>query len=752
VRIGDPVPLRALFVLGCLVPALFGQPPSAKTADISLPQILGFEPAADADCPQGWICAPRDTIHLEAASTDSARRIVRMERTYSSGGLISSGRLFSSFAAAIPLGFTGKQIEFLASVKTNDVTGCAALYVREDDDDARAVAFASMQQGRPIKGTKDWTEYSIKLPLDPAAQSFSFGVVLDGIGTAWVRSPRLMLDGKPLDLPARTPRALDHEFDGGSGIRIASLSALQVANLASLGKVWGFLKYFHPDVSAGRYQWDYELFRVLPAVLKAEDRAAANTVLAAWVTRAGIFKKCSSCAANDLRDAAQRPALDWMLDRDLGPIVSRRLGQILDNRPARLKQFYATAQPDLLRGSFESELDYQAVPLPDAGFQLLALYRFWNVIQFWYPYRTMIKPDWESVLYEFIPRIALADSAPAYRQEMALLFAKVHDSNLVLRSPDSAADSCAVSMRLGFIDGQPVAAGSGYGAGNAAGLIPGDILLAIDKEPAGDAIRRLTPFCAASNQAALLREIARHLTDGPCSRPAALRVRRGGEELDVSVDRVSRVGPSGPLADDQPGPAFRQMPDNVAHFKASALQASEVRSHVERASGMAGWIIDLRNRPVLDALFGLARFLLRRSDVFAHFAMPSFDNPGLFTWEPARSPDDDATTPYHGRVVLLVDETTQGPAESAALLLRARAGVEIVGSTTAGAPSDVVPLPLPGGLSGLVTVVGVFSADKKPVQQVGIVPDFVVSPSVARIHEGRDEILEAGLRIVGAAR
>src|SRR5262249_14632554 len=158
------------------------------------------------------------------------------------------------------------------------------------------------------------------------------------------------------------------------------------------------------------YQWDYELFRVLPAVLKAEDRAAANTVLAAWITRAGILKKCPSCAANDLRDAAQRPALDWILDRDLGPIVSRRLAQILDNRPARLKQFYATAQPDLLQGSFESELDYQDVPLPDAGFQLLALYRFWNAIQFWYPYRTMINPDWESVLYDFIPRIALADS------------------------------------------------------------------------------------------------------------------------------------------------------------------------------------------------------------------------------------------------------------------------------------------------------------------------------------------------------
>jgi len=71
----------------------------------------------------------------------------------------------------------------------------------------------------------------------------------------------------------------DHEFDAGSGIVLNKLSKIQIDNLATLGKVWGFLKYHHPAVTAGTRQWDFDLFRIMPAILAAPDRAAANQSL-----------------------------------------------------------------------------------------------------------------------------------------------------------------------------------------------------------------------------------------------------------------------------------------------------------------------------------------------------------------------------------------------------------------------------------------------------------------------------------------
>jgi hypothetical protein len=42
------------------------------------------------------------------------------------------------------------------------------------------------------------------------------------------------------------------ENNAGSGIEINSLSRDQIMNLTTFGKVWGFLKYHHPDIASGK--------------------------------------------------------------------------------------------------------------------------------------------------------------------------------------------------------------------------------------------------------------------------------------------------------------------------------------------------------------------------------------------------------------------------------------------------------------------------------------------------------------------
>jgi hypothetical protein len=75
----------------------------------------------------------------------------------------------------------------------------------------------------------------------------------------------------------------------------------------------------------------------------------------------------------------------------------------------------------------------------------------------------------------------------------------------------------------------------------------------------------------------------------------------------------------------------------------------------------------------------------------------------------------------------------------------------VVGSTTAGADGNVSDFVLPGGLRTMISGIGVFYPDKKPTQQVGIVPDKVVYATIEGLRNGRDEVLEDGIRqIIGA--
>jgi C-terminal processing protease CtpA/Prc len=71
---------------------------------------------------------------------------------------------------------------------------------------------------------------------------------------------------------------------------------------------------------------------------------------------------------------------------------------------------------------------------------------------------------------------------------------------------------------------------------------------------------------------------------------------------------------------------------------------------------------------------------------------------------------------------------------------------QVVGSTTAGADGNVSQIILPGGLSTMISGIGVFYPDKRPTQRVGIVADVEVRPTIAGIRAGRDEVLEEALR------
>jgi C-terminal processing protease CtpA/Prc len=108
---------------------------------------------------------------------------------------------------------------------------------------------------------------------------------------------------------------------------------------------------------------------------------------------------------------------------------------------------------------------------------------------------------------------------------------------------------------------------------------------------------------------------------------------------------------------------------------------------------------------------------------------------------------------YAGKVVILVDEITQSSAEYHAMAFRAAPGAIVIGSTTAGADGNVSTVSLPGGLSSYISGIGVFYPDNRPTQRVGIIPDLVVTPTIAGIQAGRDELLEAAIRqIIGEPR
>lgn len=744
--------LRSFLALPCLLSLVLASQSAVPQPPAGRPELAGlfdFEAEHVGGVPKNWTGGPPNTFAVDDKIVHGGRWALRIERSD------TSPNAFTAVSKMIPIDFAGAQLELRGFLRTADVSDYAGLWMRQDDDAGGMLALDNMQ-ARQLKGTTEWTEYAITLPLNKAAKRLVFGVLASGTGRVWADDLRLLVDGKPIaDVPRVEPPKtiidLDKEFDGGSGIAPKELSKIQIANLAMLGKLWGFVKYHHPLVTSGKRHWDYDLFRILPRVLAATDEPTARTVVNQWIAGLGAVPPCASCATLVDTVLHLRPPLTWLTDDVLGSELAATLRAIHRNRPAEPRQFYVSLAPGIGNPSFEHEPNYAALKLPDAGYQLLALYRFWNIVEYWFPYRDVIGGSWDEELAAFIPRIATASDPETYKREMMALIARVHDthanlwSSLDVRPPTGA---CQIPITVRFIENQPVvtavpdattAAGSG--------LQRGDVLNAIDGTAVAELVKRWSPYYAASNEPTRLRDIARGMTRGSCG-PVALSISRDGKTLEVKTERTtpSAASSSAGRTHDRPGETFQRLSPDVAYLKLSSVKIAEVPSYIESAAGTKGLIIDIRNYPSEFVVFALGTRLVDRPTPFARFTMGDPANPGAFRWGGEPLTLVPAAPRYTGKIVILIDEVSQSQAEYTTMAFRVAPNATVIGSTTAGADGNVSAIPLPGGLRSMISGIGVFYPDTKPTQRVGIIPDIEVKPTLRGIRSGRDEVLETALR------
>ncbi len=546
-----------------------------------------------------------------------------------------------------------------------------------------------------------------------------------------------------------TRAEVDRQFDTGSRMDTTSVTPIQVDNLFTLGKVWGFLKYHHPRAVDGALHWDYELFRVLPRIVGAADAASANEALHHWIRGLGSVPACSWCAEEPVNRPVM-PRLGWLSKRALlGNELTSDLQLIYARRGAVAEQFYvAIRSGGAGNADFSREAGYPGDAVPDAGYRLLALYRFWNIVEYWFPYRDVMQEDWDAVLREFIPRLVGALTRDDYELALMALIARVHDghANLWTAARPPRGD-CHLPVRVRLIEGQPVVdAYLDRYLGPATGLEIGDVIQTLGGQSVDALVQSWRPYYGVSHESAYQHQAAATLPRGACG-PTPLEVKRLGRSIERTVERV----PSNSLelaassGHHHPG-AFRRLSDELAYLELSGARVHDSSRYVERAAGAQCLVLDIRNYPEF-VVFSLGQHLVSRETPFALITEPDPSNPGSFIWT-----DPIALTPaaplFKGRLAILVDEVSMSRAEYVAMAFRSVPGAIVVGSTTAGADGNYSALSLPGGLRTGISGLGVYYPDRRPTQRVGIVPDIVARPTLAGIRSGEDEVLEVAVKAV----
>ncbi|WP_143885146.1 S41 family peptidase [Chryseobacterium binzhouense] len=654
------------------------------------------------------------------------------------------GSEFKALMYTLPENYKGKKITLSGYIKTENITdGFAGLWIRIDPD----IAFDNMKK-TDLKGTNDWKKYEITVNMSPEnTQKIVFGTLITGKGKAWFDNLKISIDGKDVSKAKvfekkMTKVDLDKEFDSGSKISNIPTDKNNVEKLTQLGLIWGYLKYYHPAVAEGNYNWDYELFRIYEKTknIPINERDA---VITEWIKNLGKYEVIK---ASEIQNVKVKPDLDWITNSGFSKELSQELLKLkYAKRPHA--NYYVDFFKNVGNPDFRNEKSYQNMIYPDAGFRLLSLYRYWNIIQYYFPYKYLIEEDWKDVLKEFVPKFINAENETEYALVSLEIIGRVRDSHAyVINHNKSIYEFFGTrysALQMNFVEDKAIV--NDFYNENLAketGIQKGDIITEIDGVKTEDFIKNILKYVPASNYAAQLRDISSYLlrTNNESIKIKFIHDGKSQEKV-IKTYTIKELNYQKKVKE-----FFKTLNNDIAYFYMGSVKADEVPSIFDKIKDTRGLIIDLRSYPSDFVVFKMGKLLKPNASNFVKFTKTKNYQPGLFTFTSDLEVPGSEKSAYQGKIAILINETTQSSAEYHTMAFRTAPNAKVFGSHTAGADGNVSEFVLPGNIKTMITGIGVYYPDGKETQRIGIIPDEEIKPTIDGIKNGKDEVLEKAMK------
>lgn len=528
-----------------------------------------------------------------------------------------------------------------------------------------------------------------------------------------------------------------------------------IENLDVLCRVWGYVKYHHPVFSGGRFNIDYELFELLPQVARA-DKETRNRTLCDWIDALGAYdtapQRYASLPPNRL-DTYQTD-LSWTHD-------AARLGQALSERLVNLryadrshgnryvtKSYYEEYDFETENAGFSGEEAYADMIEPDCGYRLMAAFRFWNMVEYFFPSKHLTDKPWDDVLPEYIGRmIALSDGF--YARTMRRMIAEIKDSHASCE-PATIFGNRRASLTTAWVEGKVIVAAPDTVSQRSAprsGFRVGDEIVAVNGHPVEYFKEQVRSYISCSNEERVCQYAADAILRSPLNTSLRVTYRRDGEQRDTLLatsDAWSRFDwKYGPYAD---------LGGGIAYLDPGSFSSADEKPLAELLEHAVGLVVDLRHYPGSGAFSGFVGKYVLTDSLFTSkcqaYTYPVRALPGTFASSADPEPVWSRSQSSRYPIAVLVDNWTQSAGETHVQWFQTCKDVVVVGNRTAGANGNVSYIELPGGIRTCFSGLGWYYSDGVTVQRAGIRVDVEVHPTVEGLKAGRDEILEKALEIL----
>jgi C-terminal processing protease CtpA/Prc len=525
-------------------------------------------------------------------------------------------------------------------------------------------------------------------------------------------------------------------------------------------KVWGFLKYYDPSVATGNIDWDSVFIQHIPNIIGAKNSNQYRSEILAVINSAG---KSAKSGSNNLRDSLfifNKVTNSWINNsKTFDDRIKNQLQQIYDNRNQDSNRYI---KMNYMTPDFNGEKRYDSMTFPELKYRLLFLSRFWNIINYFAPYKYMIGENWDDVLIKYIPRFMNTTDTVSYYKAWMELAKALHDghSQLTLNNQDTQLNELVfgkytVPFHCQILDGQVVVRKiSDDSLCKIAGIRRGDVILKLGNESVEKEMEVKRKYISASNELSSDHQLSRFVLDGETPM-AHLTVKRRNKVFTTTIERISSS------KDFQKNwrqifnytsgnSVFQKLDDSILLIYAAQIWSGNidtVRSQIKQSKAI---IFDVRNYPNGEnyAIYNLFDIFLNKAKIINYSTVALPDFPSLFKWTPSSKIGGINMKSYRGKVVILCDERTQSQGEYTCMALQTIPRSITIGTQTAGADGNQTPVPIGGGLQIFYSGCGIYYPNKTQTQRTGIKIDIHVRKTIAAIKNNQDEILERAIRYI----
>lgn len=514
-------------------------------------------------------------------------------------------------------------------------------------------------------------------------------------------------------------------------------------------KAWGLVKYYSPFARDIIPKVDSAFQSDIRNILKNNNRRTLNEAIEKLINYSRHKYKPIIRIESDFNILMKLDSINkWVFDnKNISNSNKTRLIDLIHLQRDTINPFVRN-NPTNLASEFINEKQFLAT-FPNAELRLLALARFWNAVNFFYPYKNLIPIDWDKVLPENINELVICDNELDYHLILLKLGTSIKDGH-------GKVNSYQIERNYGYfqlpffvtnINSQLFITDINETEINKT-IKFGDILLEINHKTFEQYFRDDSIYIWGSNINRIKNISANNFLKTKQEQLNNIKVLRNDSIYNFQITSKHTTILSKTKFLDYRNNDGLLISDEYIYIDLSKIDSIEFEKSILKYDRPC-IIIDLRLYPnwILNQISDL---FAKDKIPFAAYFCTDISKPGIFS-----NPKDLMLNPRRSnhkanytKIILLVDYTTISRGEFLSMAFQALPNVFTFGDNTAGADGNISQITLPGNVVMKFSGLGIEYPNSLKCQQDGIKIDKYYKNQGEGIAFGKDEQLDVIIRSI----